>query len=89
MYIYLGGNIAVNSKSIVGVFDLDNTTVSKKTRDFLNVAEKQQRVIYTSYDLPKTFVICNDKKRKNVVYITAVSAQTIRKRCNDNSYVGF
>ena len=66
MYIFLGGNTAVNSRNIVGVFDLDNSTVSKKTRDFLNAAEKQKRVIYTSYDLPKTFVICNEKCLKRL-----------------------
>lgn len=80
MYLYLGGNSVVNDKNIVGIFDLDTATVSKKTRDYINHAEKNKETVYTSYDLPKTFAVCANKQYKNKVYITAVSAQTIQKR---------
>ena len=79
MYLYLGGKYAINSKKIVGIFDMDNTTVSKKTRDFLNNAEKSGNVIYTSYDLPKAFLICDEGKNQKI-YVTALSTQTLKKR---------
>ena len=30
MYLYLGNDIVINSKSIVGIFDADNTTISAR-----------------------------------------------------------
>ncbi len=89
MYLYLGGSTVVNGKDIIGIFDLDNATVSKKTRDYHNFAEKQGRVTYTSYDLPKSFLICkqnknsfrkNNRKENDRVYISAISASTLKKR---------
>ena len=45
--IYLGGETFVKDTEIIGVFDIDSATVSKKTRDFLEEAEKQNNVIYS------------------------------------------
>lgn len=83
MYLYLGGDAVVNDKNIVGIFDLDTASVSKKTRDYLNAAEKNGDTVYASYDLPKTFAVCANKNYKNKVIITAVSAQTINKRAQN------
>ena len=35
MYLSIGNDMAVREHSIVGIFDLDNTTTSKRTREFL------------------------------------------------------
>ena len=45
MYIHLGQETLVKKEDIIGIFDLDNTTVSKRTRNFLTMAEKEGRVI--------------------------------------------
>ena len=42
MYIHLGQNTVVNDKEIIGVFDLETTTVSKITRDYLSKNEKKK-----------------------------------------------
>lgn len=70
MYLYLGGNTALNSREIVGIFDLDTSTVSKKTRDFLNAAEQSQNTVYTSFDLPKTFVLRAGEKNRAKTALT-------------------
>ena len=62
MYIHLGNNIMLPTEEIIGIFDLENTSVSKRTRDFLSKAEKQGRVIKISYDLPRSFVIAGKKR---------------------------
>ena len=38
MYIAIGEDFAVRDRNIIGIFDLDNTTTSIKTRDFLKRA---------------------------------------------------
>ena len=83
MYLHLGHNTVINQNEIIGIFDLDATTVSKKTRDYLSKAEKDKRVISVSYDLPKSFVVCSDKKRDFVVYLSPVSASTLLKRTHE------
>ena len=35
MYLSIGDDLAVRSASVIGIFDLDNTTTSKRTREFL------------------------------------------------------
>lgn len=83
MYLHLGKNTVINTKDIVGIFDLDTSTISKNTRDYLANAEKAGRVINVSMELPKSFVICREKE-KTKVYISQISSQTLQKR-NINS----
>lgn len=79
MYLHLGNDVVINTEKIVAMFDIDACTVSKKTRDFLAVAQKNGEVINVSYELPRSFVICNDKG-KNQVYISQLSTKTLSRR---------
>lgn len=58
---------------------MDTSTVSKFTREFLNKAEKQGRIINVSYELPKSYVLCNENG-KILVYISQLSSSTLEKR---------
>ena len=49
MYLHLGEDVVVNSKKIIGIFDMDTSTVNKTTRDYLSKAEKEKNIIYVSY----------------------------------------
>ena len=80
MYIHLGNNTMLRTDEIIGIFDLDNATVSKKTRDFLSRAEKEKRVITTSYELPKSFIVASNKKGEMRVYLSQLSSGTLLKR---------
>ena len=81
MYLFLGGNKSVRSDDIIGIFDMDNTTTSAKTRDFLNVAQKRGQIFETSFDLPKSFVVCNKKGTINdKVYLSKLNPSTLKKR---------
>ena len=79
MYLHLGQNTVVNMKEIVGVFDMDNSTVSKHTRAFLSAAQRENRVINVSMELPRSFVVCNDGERETV-YISQISPATLFRR---------
>lgn len=79
MYIHLGQNTVVRFKDIIGIFDLESTTISKHTRKFLTEAEKRKEVINVSYELPKSFAVTNEKG-KTQVYISQISSSTLLKR---------
>ena len=70
--------MAVRDSSIVGIFDMDNTTTSKKTRQFLKSAEKEGLVI-PGEDLPKSFVVTAEYGFQKV-HLTALSSSTLEKR---------
>ncbi|OQB15286.1 MAG: hypothetical protein BWY15_00657 [Firmicutes bacterium ADurb.Bin193] len=79
MYLHLGENVVINSKRIVAIIDLETSTVSKKTRDFLKNAQKGSIVVNVSDELPKSAVICERNGEKEV-YISQISTATLQKR---------
>jgi len=78
MYLSIGNDLAVRQSSIIGIFDMDNTSTSARTRDFLTKAEKQGEVIPCD-DLPKSFIITAEYGL-NRVHLTSLSTQTLEKR---------
>ena len=78
MYLNIGNDMAVRESSIIGIFDLDNTTTSKRTREFLNGAEKEGTVVPCD-DLPKSFILTDEYKMQRV-FLTSLSAATLEKR---------
>ena len=84
MYIHLGNDYIINDKEILGIFDIENTSIGKATKDFLANAEKQGNVIYTSYEMPKSFIVCN-KNGVEKVYVSQLSPSTLRKRNDFNN----
>ena len=75
MFLHLGEDTVITDKNIIGIFDMDTSTVNKATRDYLNKAQKDGRVVYVNYDLPKSFVVTD-----SVVYISPVNTGTLSKR---------
>ncbi len=86
MYLHLGQDTVIRQADVIGIFDLESTTVRAKTREYLRKAEQEKNVVNVSYDLPASFVVCSPReKRENTVYITPISAQTLRKRVESGS----
>lgn len=78
MYLSIGNDMAVRQSSIIGIFDMDNTSTSPRTRAFLNRAEKDGLVIPCD-DLPKSYILTAEYGLTRV-YLTALSTQTLEKR---------
>ncbi len=83
MYLHLGHDTVIRKEEILGIFDMDSSTVSKNTRDYLSEKEKKGSLITVSYELPGSFVVCTDKTGKETVYISQLSAATLVKRTED------
>ena len=75
MFIHLGENTVITDKNVIGIFDMDTSTVNKATRDYLSKAEKEKRIKYVSFDLPKSFVVTDD-----VIYVSPINTATLNKR---------
>lgn len=80
MYLELGQETVITDKNILGIFDLDNTTVSKATREYINTASKNGECITVSFEeLPKSFVVTDDGSERKI-YISPFNTSTIFKR---------
>ena len=86
MYLHLGNDVIVNMNSVIGIFDMDNTTVSKTTRDFLVNAEKNGRVIDITDDLPKSFVVVKAWDGE-IVYVSSLASRTLLKRVKSGNII--
>ena len=78
MYLSIGNDMAVRDSSILGIFDLDTTTTSKRTRAFLERAEREGEIVPCD-DLPKSFLL-TDEYGLTRVYLTSLNAATLQKR---------
>jgi hypothetical protein len=77
---------------LVGVFDLDTTTVSKVTRDSLAAAERRGEVCSVGGELPKSFLLVQSVRPVSLIqsarkaappriYLSSVNVPTLIRRC--------
>jgi len=81
MFLHLGNDCVVKIRDIIGIFDIENTSISKDTKAFLSAVSKNGEVVYVTNEMPKSFVVCQkDNERKT--YISQISVQTLKRRIN-------
>lgn len=79
MYLHLGEDYLINENDIIGIFDLDTSSIGKSTRKYLNKAEKENRLITVSDTLPRSFVVCSGFYGERT-FLSNLSAATLKKR---------
>ena len=79
MYLHLGCDTVVNTKDIISILDLESTSISKYSKEFLKIVEEEGFVRNVSEEIPKSFVIC-EEKGQSVVYITNISTKALAGR---------
>lgn len=80
MYIHLGLGVVVREEDVIGIFDLENTTTSRATRDFLKRVQSENLVEDVCLDLPRSVVLCADYFAGERVYLTQTAPATLLKR---------
>lgn len=83
-FVNIGLDHILVSKTIVGIFDMDSTTVKKDTRDYLKRAENHNEVEVIAPDLPASFVVCSHKQKKQKVLLTSFTVATLYARIQRN-----
>ena len=85
MFLHVGNNKNIRTSSVIGIFDMDNTTIARQSRDFLAYAQKNNMVIDICDDLPKSYIVTN-RNGDTKVYISSVSSRTIYKRAKSKHF---
>ncbi|MBQ5777595.1 MAG: DUF370 domain-containing protein [Oscillospiraceae bacterium] len=82
MFLHIGRGKLIPKSSIIGVFDLEITSQSKRTKAFLSKKEKENRVINVCDDIPRSFVVTREGENERV-YISQISPQTLKARSGE------
>ena len=80
MYLHLGQDTVIRSGEVVGIFDMETSTLAPSTREYLKKSEQAGRVVNVSLEMPKSFVLCSSAPGRECVYITQISSATLLKR---------
>lgn len=83
MFLRISNEFVVPKNEIIGIFDMDNTTVSRQGRDFLPRAEKDGLLIYSADDLPKSYVVTEHNGEMRV-YLSSFSSKLLINRAKSS-----
>jgi len=86
MYLHLGDEAMAKTSQIIGVFDLDTSTVPEATRDFLARAQKEGIIVNIGENLPKSFILYEENGQFRV-YISPLASSTLRRRAQNNRFL--
>ena len=82
MYLHIGSNKNIRKKDIIGIFDIDNSTISHTTRHYLAKAEARGEVSAACEELPRAFVLYKEDK-KNKMCFSQLSSSALLGRCEE------
>lgn len=82
MYLHIGNGKSIKIDNIIGIFDLDTSTVSKTTKKFINKKEKDGLLEYEDFDLPRAFIIYSEKG-KGKVKLSRISSLGLKMRIDE------
>lgn len=77
MFIHLGGDTLVHSKSIIMIINAENAMGANSTKEFLKKAHEKGCVNNSEEAAAKSIVV-TDKK----VFLSPISSLTLKKRAN-------
>ncbi len=78
MFLFIGGDKTIRTKELIGIFNIEECSVSRITADYLANCQKTGKISEVSFDLPKSFIVTDNK-----TYLSNVSNDTIRKRVHN------
>ena len=79
MYLHIGNEKILNEKDIIGIFDIENVSVSKLTKEFLGYSQKNGQVVSLTNDLPKSIIVW-EREGERRLYLSQLAPATLYKR---------
>ena len=83
MYLHAGNNKMIREKDILGIFDMDNCTVSAITRKFLTDAERASLVVSAKDEIPKSFILYKENGKYMICFSQISSTALLGRTEND------
>ena len=83
MYLHIGNNRNIRKSRVIGIFDMDNATVSQITRKYLNSVQKDLLLESATYEIPKSFVLYEEHGESKVCF-SPLSVAALKGRIEEN-----
>ena len=80
MYLHIGNNVMIGERHIIGIFDLEITSQSKRTAEFLSNAQREGTVIDECEDIPRSFLLCDHPYHRQLVCLSERNSRTLALR---------
>ena len=79
MFLHIGNGKSIRKNKIIGIFDLDTSTVSQVTKNYINKMQKEGKLNYGDSDLPRSFVVYENKEGQ-AVELSRISTSGLKLR---------
>ena len=83
IYLHVGGGKSIRERDVIGIFDMDTSTVSPITRKLLSNAEKEGRTEFPSLEIPKSFILYFDKHQEFKICFSQLSTSALDGRIEE------
>lgn len=80
-FVGISPNTSIDTEDIIGIFDMDTSTISVETRSFLRNAQGKEKLVSDVRDIPKSFVVTKEK-----VYLSQLSSLTLAGRASEEAF---
>lgn len=75
MFVHLGGEKVIRAVELIAIFDVTIENSSKISKQFIENAEKTNKIEVIGEEEPKSLVVTQEK-----VYYSPISSATLKKR---------
>ena len=80
MFLHVGNNKNIRIRDVIGIFDMDNATLSSITRKFLSNTQKKL-VETAAVEIPKSFILFEENGLYKICF-SPLSSSSLRGRMN-------
>ena len=81
MFLHVGNNKNIRIRDVIGIFDMDNATLSSVTRKFLSKNQKKLLVETAALEIPKSFILFEENGLYKICF-SPLSSASLRGRMN-------
>ena len=68
MFLHVGNNKNIRLSTVVGIFDMDNATLSAITRKYLSAKQRENLVESAIEEIPKSFILYRDRDEYKICF---------------------
>ena len=80
IYLHIGQDFMIKKHSVIGIFDMDNSS-GAGTKRFLRRVQEEGLVVDASDDIPRSFAVCTGAAG-DTVYLSQLSTAALARRWN-------
>ncbi len=81
MFLHAGNGRNIRQKDIIGIFDMDNATISRVTRKYLSEEQKKMLVEAVADEIPKSFIVYRAENEVKICF-SPLSTSALLGRMN-------